>query len=42
MLMETGDVHIELSGDGDGVKAIDELPDGEASHGLLSEGLGEG
>lgn len=42
MLMETGEAHVELSSDGDGVKAIDELPDDGAAHGLLSEGLGEG
>ena len=42
MLMETGEVHVELSSDGDGVKAIEELPDGGAAHGLLNEGPGEG
>ena len=42
MLMETGEVHVELSSDGDGVKAIDDLSDDGAALEPLNEGPGEG
>lgn len=41
-LIETGEAHVELSSDGDGVNAIDKLPGDGAAHGLLNEGPGEG